>query len=134
MTSSETDIVLRKVAALLEDLGVPYFVGGSVASSAWGTPRFTQDIDIVARMTDATDVDAIVARLQDDFYLDADLIRDAIASKGSFNLLYLETMTKADVFVPEETAWRVGEWSGGDKNKPATATMLFLHGTPAPRI
>ncbi len=33
---------------MLEDLGIPYLVGGSLASSVLGEPRSTNDIDILA--------------------------------------------------------------------------------------
>ncbi len=106
----ENSIVLRKVIAVLDELDIPYFVGGSVASGAWGIPRSTHDVDLVVRMTLATDIDGIVSRLQDEFYVDGELIRDAITHQGSFNLLYLLTMIKADVFIAPTTPWREQAW------------------------
>lgn len=47
----ETLEVLRQVTTALEQVGVPYRVSGSVASSALGVPRATLDIDIVADLT-----------------------------------------------------------------------------------
>jgi len=38
------DVVLR-LAGVFEQLGVPYAIGGAVASSFWGVPRTTQDAD-----------------------------------------------------------------------------------------
>jgi hypothetical protein len=45
-------------------------------------------------------VDAFVRALERTFYVDADMIRDAIVHRGEFNLIELETMFKIDVFVP----------------------------------
>lgn len=42
--------VVRKVADILERLGVPYLVGGSLASSLHGIPRSTQDADLVVAL------------------------------------------------------------------------------------
>lgn len=39
--------LLKFAAQALERLSIPYAVVGSYASSVWGEPRFTQDIDIV---------------------------------------------------------------------------------------
>lgn len=38
---------LRKVTAALDNTGVPYMLTGSLASSMYGIPRATNDIDIV---------------------------------------------------------------------------------------
>ena len=40
--------LLRHAVSVLERLGVPYFVTGSVATAYFGEPRFTNDIDVVA--------------------------------------------------------------------------------------
>lgn len=46
MQDDPIDVALR-VANVLEELGVEYFVGGSLASSVDGEPRATNDIDFV---------------------------------------------------------------------------------------
>jgi len=43
---SQTEL-LRDVVALLNKAGIPYMVVGSYASSFYGEPRMTRDIDIV---------------------------------------------------------------------------------------
>jgi hypothetical protein len=94
------DIVraLGPVVDALDALGRRYRVGGSVASSALGVPRSTIDVDIVCELG-AGDVEAFVSALASAFYVDADMIRDAIARRASFNLVHLETMMKVDVFI-----------------------------------
>src|SRR5947209_10198195 len=42
--------VASLVARALDDLGVPYFVGGSLASTLHGEPRLTRDADLVAEL------------------------------------------------------------------------------------
>ena len=39
--------LMKKVAGVLESLDVPYLVTGSMATIAYGEPRFTNDVDIV---------------------------------------------------------------------------------------
>jgi hypothetical protein len=89
---------LAPLADALEALGTEYRVGGSVASSALGVGRSTLDIDLVADLRLA-DVDALVVRLGDAYYVDADMIRDAIRRRASFNVIHLATMLKLDVFI-----------------------------------
>ncbi len=96
--SSDIVRALEPVVAALEELGVAYRVGGSVASSALGVPRSTIDVDVVCTLS-VEHVDAFVRALAATYYVDADMIRDAIARRASFNLVMLETMTKVDVFV-----------------------------------
>jgi hypothetical protein len=40
-----------------------------------------------------------VERLQADYYVDGDMIHDAIRRRASFNVIHLATMMKVDVFV-----------------------------------
>ena len=44
--------LLERVVQTLERLRIPYLVTGSVASMAYGEPRLTNDIDLVAGVTD----------------------------------------------------------------------------------
>ena len=94
----EIRAALDPVADAFEALGVSYRVGGSVASSALGVARTTLDIDLVADLR-AVHVAPFVERLQADYYVDADMIHDAIRRRASFNVIHLATMMKVDVFV-----------------------------------
>jgi len=41
-------VVTLLVVEALEALGVPYFIGGSLASATYGVVRATMDVDLVA--------------------------------------------------------------------------------------
>ena len=90
--------VTLKFTSVLEQLGIDYLVGGSLASSLHGIPRSTQDVDLVARL-EPKHVTPLVEALGEGFYADEDMIRDAIKRRASFNLIELSTMFKLDVFV-----------------------------------
>ena len=45
---SEPILVVAKIARVFDNLGIRYLVGGSLASSIYGIPRATQDVDLVA--------------------------------------------------------------------------------------
>jgi hypothetical protein len=72
--------------------------GGSLATSLHGIPRATLDVDIVADLR-MTHLDPFVAALRETFFIDADMVRDAIRRRATFNILHLATMFKVDVFV-----------------------------------
>ena len=74
-------LVVAKLARVFDDLGIRYVVGGSVASSIYGIPRATQDVDLVADIRLAN-IDALTSALAGDFYIDADMIRDATGLSG----------------------------------------------------
>jgi hypothetical protein len=102
--SSDVVRALEPVVAALEVLGVAYRVGGSVASSALGVPRSTLDVDLVTELG-LQHAEAFAKRLADAYYVDADMIRDAIRRRASFNVVHLETMTKVDVFIRRDGAF-----------------------------
>jgi hypothetical protein len=97
-------LVVAKLAGVFDALGIRYVVGGSVASSIYGIPRATQDVDLVADIRLAH-VDALTSALVGEFYVDADVIRDAIKGRASFNVVHLATMFKADVFILQGDSW-----------------------------
>lgn len=91
--------VTLKVTGVFEKLGVPYLVGGSLASTLYGMVRTTQDSDIVAEMRQEH-LQPFVAALQDEFYVDDEMIAESIQRNSSFNIIHRETMFKVDVFIP----------------------------------
>ena len=75
-------LVVGEIATAFDKLGVRYVVGGSVASSVYGVPRATQDVDLVAELI-GKHVDPLVELLNEKFYIDADMIRDALARRAT---------------------------------------------------
>jgi hypothetical protein len=102
--ASDLLLALQPVVEALEAAGVRYRIGGSVASSALGVPRSTLDVDLVCELEDSH-VSAFTKRLEDAFYVDRDMIRDAIRRRASFNVIHLATMMKVDVFVRGDGAF-----------------------------
>jgi hypothetical protein len=107
---SEPLLVVARLARTFEDLAIRYVVGGSLASSLYGIPRATQDVDLVAEI-ELPHVEALTSSLAGEFYVDAGMIRDAIRRRASFNVIHLATMFKADVFIPRGDAWSHEELS-----------------------
>ncbi len=95
---SEIFLVTRMVTAALDAAGVGYLVGGSVASALYGEARSTRDIDLVAAML-PHHVEPFLAALGTAFYADAAVIRAEVVARRSFNVIHLDTMVKADVFM-----------------------------------
>ena len=98
MTDSDLVAALRPVADALDALGVRYYLGGSVASSAHGIARASLDADVVAAL-EPDHVDPLTNRLVSAYYIRVDRLRSAVEARSSCNLIHLATMFKIDVFV-----------------------------------
>jgi len=98
---SEPVAVTLLVIEALEELNVPYLIGGSLASAVHGVARATADADLVADLR-LEHAEQLAQTLGDAFYVDAESIRDAICHRSSFNVIHLETMFKVDVFVRKQ--------------------------------
>jgi hypothetical protein len=92
------------VTQTLERLGIPYAVGGSLASSLHGVMRSTLDVDIVADMQ-PEHIQPLVEALSKEFYADDEMMRDAIEHQSSFNLIHYETAFKVDIFIRKSRAF-----------------------------
>jgi hypothetical protein len=97
--AAEAIRVTALVTEALQKLGIHHVVAGSLASSIHGIPRSTNDADIVAALRQEH-VAPFTRSLEATFYVDGDMIADAIARHGEFNIIHLATMFKVDVFVP----------------------------------
>ena len=101
---SDPIAIVARLVRVFDDLGIPYLVGGSLASSLYGIPRTTQDVDLVAGVG-LPQVDAFTQAISGEFYTDAGMIREAVKRGASFNVIHLATMFKADVFVLRSDPW-----------------------------
>ena len=97
MDTEQTQVNLLVVNAF-DALRIPYFLGGSMASSVHGIYRATADSDFIAAVR-PHHAEPLANLLQPAFYAQVDAIRSATASSRSFNLIHLQTMLKVDVFV-----------------------------------
>ncbi|MBI2566631.1 MAG: hypothetical protein HYV63_06325 [Candidatus Schekmanbacteria bacterium] len=95
--------MILQVVDVLEDLAIPFHLGGSFASSIHGAPRQTRDADLVADLG-MSHVAKLVSRLERDFYVDAEMIREAVARRSSFNAIHFATSFKVDLSLPTAKA------------------------------
>ncbi|RPI91703.1 MAG: hypothetical protein EHM40_14940 [Chloroflexi bacterium] len=101
---AEVARVTLLVTQAFEQIGVPYAVGGSLASSLHGVMRSTLDVDILADMH-LEHIRSLVAALSKEFYADDEMMKDAVEHQSSFNLIHYETAFKVDVFIRKARAF-----------------------------
>jgi hypothetical protein len=98
---AEQSEVIRTVVAVLDRMGLPYAVGGSIASSTYGAPRFTQDADITIESFTGRETE-FAAHFSSDFYVSIPAVQSANERRSSFNLLHIPTGFKIDFFIRKE--------------------------------
>lgn len=92
---------MTPVVAEFKRLGIPYYIGGSLAASVYGLSRTTLDVDLVVDMK-PVHAALLTEALQGRYYVNQHAILDAIARKCCFNVIYLANSFKVDVFVRKD--------------------------------
>ncbi len=101
MQNPDILLAIKPVINAFNRLNIPYYIGGSIASSLFGIARATMDIDVVAHIA-REQVHSLVDMLHTEYYIDEQMIENAINNTSSFNLIHLDTMIKIDVFAHKQ--------------------------------
>jgi len=105
-----TEDIFRRVVEALERAGIPYMLTGSFASSFHGTPRATQDIDLVIAPT-AEQLRRLVRLFPEtDYYISEEAALDALGRQGQFNVIDLATGWKIDLIIRKDRAFSRAEF------------------------
>lgn len=85
MKNPDTLETLEPIIKVFEKLGVSYYIGGSLASSAYGIARATMDIDSVADLS-FDHVEVLVKTLEEKYYITAfnTVCHAEVGSKNNF--------------------------------------------------
>ena len=126
--NQESDIAaaLNPLLRALDQLHISYYVSGSIASSIYGAFRATSDVDMVFSL-DPKHVDELVSSLKSQYYIDKDMIIDAIQRRSSFNLIHLKTMFKIDIFILKERKFDQQSFQRRRKKKVDEASNLAIY-------
>lgn len=120
---------LQGLARTLEELGIGYYVGGSVASSILGVMRATADIDVVVDLRRG-DARRLVVRLAAECHGDAEAAESALHQARPFNVIHLQTMLKFDFFPVAEDPLSLSAmrraWQLASGVRVATAEDILL--------
>jgi len=104
---------LVKIAKILDELNIPYYITGGFAVTIYGRPRFTADVDIVIKM-DLSDITEFANQVRQIFpkgYVDKYQIEQALKLNSEFNIIDTESGFKFDFFITkndgfEESAFK----------------------------
>lgn len=115
---SLTDFFSR-IARSLTDAGVPFMLTGSLAAAYYGTPRATQDIDLVIDPEEPQLERLLDLLLDGGLYVSREAAADAWVQEGQFNVIDSSTGWKADLIIRRAREFSRTEF---DRRQP---TQLF---------
>jgi hypothetical protein len=95
--------LLAKTVRALNAAQIPYLITGSVASTYYGEPRSTHDIDFVVRLNRQQIVQLSGAFPEPDFHFDVDAANEALRSQSMFNIIDVHGGDKIDVWMLTST-------------------------------
>jgi hypothetical protein len=102
--------ILKSVTAKLDSAGIPYMVTGSMAANYYATPRMTRDIDLVVELSEE-DVSRVVRLFHDEYYVDPDMVRQAVQNQSMFNMIHNALVVKVDCVVRKDSEYRREEFA-----------------------
>lgn len=102
--------VLKLVSQRLEKAAIPHMITGSVAVNFYALPRMTRDIDIVIEVK-KEDADLLLDLFKNDFYIDQEMILEAIRDQSAFNIIHNQYVIKVDFIVRKKSIYRELELS-----------------------
>ncbi|MGH9955682.1 MAG: nucleotidyl transferase AbiEii/AbiGii toxin family protein [Pyrinomonadaceae bacterium] len=105
---TELDI-LRDISERLASAGIAFMVTGSVAMNYYAQPRMTRDIDVVMALKES-DAGTLVNLFRQDYYIDGEAVRRAIAQRSVFNFIHQESVIKVDGIVRKDDPYRREEF------------------------
>ncbi len=98
-----------KIIGVLNSLGIPYMLSGSVAMSLYIVPRATRDFDFIIHLA-PRDVAGFVAHFREGYYCNEESVKDAVRNPGMFNIIDHASGYKADFMVLKNEVYRQTEF------------------------
>jgi hypothetical protein len=95
----DTLYALNTIAEIFARLNISYYIGGSLASAAYGMGQSAKDIDLVIELSSAQ-IPQFVALLQPHYYVDEQNIYTAMREHKKFTIIHLDTLLFIDIIVP----------------------------------
>ena len=101
ITLQELADLAVKIGTILNQFHIPFFLTGGVVASYYGEQRSTQDVDMVINLLGVGNAEknALFRELEKQFMVSRSAFDDAVSRNSMFQVLDLQTMLRADVYV-----------------------------------
>jgi hypothetical protein len=100
---------LRILVQFFDKYNIPYMLSGSMAMSTYTGPRYTRDFDFIVHLK-PSDASLLSDYFKEGYYFDEESMRDAIKSKGMFNIIDHKSNYKADFVILKDEPYRQEEF------------------------
>lgn len=98
--------LLTDVAGVLDRYGIPYMLTGSIASSLYGEPRLTHDIDVIVQVSARDALTLAESFPPPRYYLDdKESIEETVRQQSMFNLIDTQSGDKVDFWILTGTSF-----------------------------
>jgi len=101
MRGDDLGVVLEDVVSVLNRGQFGFHLTGGLASSFYGEPRFTQDIDIVLTIPTDSSREFLFKELSEKFIVEWDALCEAVRRERIFQALHKSKLIKVDFHVGE---------------------------------
>ncbi len=102
--------VFQRITTALDRAGIGYMLTGSFASAYYGTPRSTQDIDLVIEATPEQMRAFIQSLPSDEYYADLNAAQEAHSRQSLFNVIDMATGWKIALIIRKSRAFSQTEF------------------------
>ena len=102
--------LLRRITAALDANGIPYMLTGSLASSIYGIPRATNDIDIVIAPTREQLLSLVQLLQRVGLTVESEAATTALRARSQFNVIDFPRGLKVDLIVRKERDFSLTEF------------------------
>jgi len=130
---SEELEVLKIVTQRLKEADINYMVSGSIAANYYTIPRMTRDIDVVIELK-PDDIDKFIVLFEGDFYVNREMIADAVSREGMFNLIYNRYVIKIDFIIKKSSAYQQDAFSHRKQVLIEQSPMWFVSAKDLPEV
>lgn len=121
--------LLKIVADVCEQLHIRYLTVGSLATIAFGEPRFTNDIDIVLDLQ-PQDIDAFCKAFSGpEYYLSRAAVESAVHKRSQFNIIHTTSALKVDCILPGNSPFDRSQLARGVR-KQVREDFAAVFGSP----
>ena len=109
--------LLRRVTAALDAHGVPYMLTGSLASSMYGVPRATNDIDIVVAPTRDQLLSIVTLFQRTGLTVTTEAALSALRNNTQFNVIDFPRGLKVDLILRKDRPFNLTEFDRREKHE-----------------
>jgi hypothetical protein len=118
---------MQRISTILEDLGLRYHFTGGLASSYYGDPRLTQDVDLVIQLdVSQPATKALLSRLSSGYVIHEQAAIEAIRTNRIFQAIDEESLVKIDFHVGEKIPGELGRSARCEIVPGVTAPLVSM--------